>query len=221
MHPIQELLLELSKRENLASLSLREVATRVGLKGEAPQKIKHHLQQLERRGFLTIDRGRKLMSRADTSPGWASGLPASSAKLFSIPIVGTANCGPATIFAEQNLEGFLRVSSRLVGRSRPTGLYAIKADGSSMNRAEIEGRTIENGDFVIVDGRKKSAENGDVVVAILDGKATIKTFFDDRANGQVVLRAESSFDYEPIHLHPEDDFAISGKVVAVIKKPAK
>lgn len=219
MHPIQLRLLDLSKRENLARLSLREMAARIGMKDEAPQKIKHHLQQLEKRGFLTIDRVRKVMDRASAQPGWAKGLLESSAKLFSIPIVGTANCGPATIFAEQNFQGFLRVSSKLVGRAQPAGLYAIKADGSSMNRAEIDGRRIDDGDYVIVDGRRRSADNGDIVVAIVDNKATIKQFVDDRENGQIVLRARSSFDYEPIHLHPDDDFSLSGKVIAVIKRP--
>src|SRR5438105_1352426 len=102
MHPIQLRLLELSKRQNLARLSLREMATHIGMKNEAPQKIKHHLQQLEKRGFLVIDRAQRTMERAGTQPGWAKGLLESSARLFSIPIVGTANCGPATIFAEQN-----------------------------------------------------------------------------------------------------------------------
>lgn len=52
------------------------------------------------------------------------------------------------------------------------------------------------------------------------GKAAIKRFIDDRANGQVVLLADSFYDYEPIFLHEDDDFSISGKVVAVIKNPA-
>lgn len=220
MHPIQEKLLDLSKRENLAKLSLREMATRVGMPVESPQKIKHHLLQLEKKGFLSIDRARGVMGRAGSTPGWAKGLVSTTSRLFAIPIVGTANCGPATIFAEQNFQGFLRVSSKLVGRSKPSGLYAIQADGSSMNRSEINGSRIEEGDYVIVDGRKKSAEHGDVVVAIIDGKATIKRFFDDRANGQIVLRSESSFDYDPIHLHQDDDFSISGKVIGVIKKPS-
>lgn len=220
MHPIQQLLLELSKRENLAKLSLRDMAKKIGMADEPAQKIKHHLGQLTKRGFLVIDRAKGQMDRAGNQPGWSKGLLESSAKVFAIPIVGTANCGPATIFAEQNFQGFLRVSGKLVGRSQPTGLYAIKADGSSMNRAEIGGRGIDDGDFVIVDGRRKSPQNGDVVVAIVDNKATIKRFIDDRKNGQVVLQAHSSFDYEPIFLHEDDDFSVSGKVVAVIKKPA-
>ena len=220
MHPIQERLLDLSKRENLAKQSLRQMAEAIGLPGEAPQKIKHHLQQLEKRGFITIDRARGQMGRTSSKPGWASGvLTSTSRKLFAIPIVGAANCGPATIFAEENIQGFLRVSSKLVGRSQPTGLYALKADGSSMNRAEINGRRIEDGDLVLVDSKRISPRPDDVVVAIIDGKATIKRFIDDRTNGQIVLRADSSFDYEPIHLHPDDEFSISGTVIAVVKRP--
>jgi repressor LexA len=220
VHPIQERLLELSKRENLAKLSLRDIGRRIGMGLESPQKIKHHLGQLEKRGFLVIDRARGVMGRSATGSSWAKGLLETSARVFAIPIVGTANCGPATIFAEQNFQGFLRVSSKLVGRKQHAGLYAIRADGSSMNRADINGRSIEDGDYVIVDGRRTVPQNHDVVVAIIDNKATIKRFIDDRANGQVVLQAHSSYDYEPIYLHKDDDFSVSGKVVAVIKKPS-
>jgi repressor LexA len=219
MHPIQERLLSLSKRDNLAKLTLREMAARIGLPDEAPQKIKHHLQQLERRGLLLIDRSRGTMERASARPTWSSGVGVNGSDLFSIPILGTANCGPAMLEAEENLQGFLRVSARLAGRSRPAGLYAIKAEGSSMNRADIGGRRIEDGDYLIIDGKAAVPRDGDVVVAIVDNRATVKEFIDDRDNGQIVLRARSSLDYEPIHIHPEDDFSISGKVIAVVKNP--
>ena len=219
MHPIQQKLLALSATTNLAQLRLREMATRIGLPGESPQKIKHHLQQLQRKGLLAIDRSAGTMSRAAAKPTSSKDLLNAGTKLFSIPIVGSANCGPATLFAEQNFEGILRVSGRLIGRSRPNGLYALKADGASMNRAKIAGRAIEDGDYVIVDSLDTSIRTNDVVVAIIDNKATIKRFIDDRANGQLVLKADSSFDYEPIHLHPEDDFSINGKAIAVVKRP--
>ncbi len=219
MHIIQEKLLELSKSKNLASLSLREMAKCIDLPNESPQKIKHHLLQLQKRGFLTIDRIKGTMERTSLEPSYVKGLLKKTANLFSIPIIGIANCGPANIFAEQNFQGFLRISSKLIGRSKPTGLYAIKTDGSSMNRANINGKSIEDGDFVIVDSDDKNAETGNIVLAIIDNKATIKRFVDDRNNGQIVLKADSSFDYEPIYLHPEDDFFINGKVINVIKKP--
>ena len=219
MHIIQQKLLELSKKENLTKLSLREMAKRIGMSNESPQKIKHHVLQLQKKGFITLDRIKGTMERTIGKPGWAKGLLKKTSQLFSIPIVGTANCGPATIFAEQNFQGFLRVSSNLIERSKPIGLYAIKADGSSMNRAEVQGKRIEDGDFVIVDSRDVSVKTGNVVLAIIDDKATIKKFIDDKENGQIVLKADSSFDYEPIYLHSDDEFFINGKVVNVIKKP--
>lgn len=218
MHPIQEKLLHLSKERNLAQASLREMAAAIGLPEESPQKIKHHLQQLEKKGFFTIDRAKGLMEKASLLPGLASGLLTEASSLFSIPIVGMANCGPATVFAEQNFEGFLRVSGRLLGRSNPAGLYAIRTNGSSMNRAEIGGKKIEDGDYVVIDSNKRVPGNNDIVLAIIDNKATIKRFIDDRANGQVILKADSSHDYDPIYLHPDDDFLINGKAVAVIKR---
>lgn len=218
MHLIQEKLLELSKKENLAKLSLRDMARGIGMPDESPQKIKHHILQLQKKGFLSIDRIKGVMGRTSGEPDWSNGLLKKTAKLFSIPIIGTANCGPATIFAEQNFQGFLRLSSKLLSRSKPLGLYAIKADGSSMNRAEINGKRIEDGDFVIIDSEDRNATTNDVVLAIIDDRATIKRFINDRENGQIVLRADSSYDYEPIYLHPDDEFFINGKVVGVIKK---
>lgn len=196
------------------------MARAIGMPTESPQKMKHHLLQLQKKGFLAIDRDRGLMGRSSSTPGWAKGLAEKTSRLFSIPVIGTANCGPATIFAEQNFQGFLRVSSKLVGRSQPTGLFAIKTDGSSMNRAVIDGKNIEDGDYVIVNSEDTAPKTNDVVLAIIDNKATIKRFIDDRQNGQIVLRADSSHDYEPIHLHPDDDFSVNGKIVAVIKQPA-
>jgi SOS-response transcriptional repressor LexA len=221
MHTIQSKLLELSKSQNLAKLSLREMAKLIGLPHESPQKIKHHLVQLQRKGFLAIDKPKGVMERSANSPTWASGLLETGPRLFSIPVIGTANCGPAEIFAEQNFQGFLRLSGRLIDRSKPDGLYAIKADGTSMNRADVQGKRIEDGDYVIVDSRLRSPKNNQVVVAIVDNRATIKRFIDDRQNGQIVLQADSSFDYDPIYLHPDDDFLISGTVIDVIKRPAQ
>lgn len=220
MHPIQEKLLKLSEKENLAKLSLRKMAEMIGLPKESPQKIKHHLLQLEKKGFLSLDRNQGIMRRTQNEPSWAKGLlKTKSAGLFSIPIVGTANCGPATIFAEQNFKGFLKLSSKLIGKSRPDGLFAIKADGSSMNRALIGGKLIDEGDYIIVDSDDIDVKTGDVVLVIIDQNATVKRFIDDRENKQIVLKADSSYDYEPIYLHPDDEFTVNGKVIRVIKRP--
>jgi SOS-response transcriptional repressor LexA len=220
VHPIQAKLLDLSRHANLAKLSLREIGRQIGIPGEAPQRIKHHLTQLEKKGFLNIDRTRGVMGRSPPAPSWAEGLFNSSHQLFSIPVLGTANCGPGKFYAEENFQGFLRVSSRLLGRKQPTRLYAIRTSGSSMNRAEVGGKCIEDGDYVIVDARPHKPTHGEIVVAIVDNRATIKRFYADPSNKQVVLRAESSHDYDPIFLHEDDDFNLSGRVIAVIKRPS-
>jgi hypothetical protein len=96
MHPIQRKLLELARTTNLAQITLRDMAARIGLPRTSPQSVKHHLLQLQRKGLLTIDRAARTMSRTGSKPTTAKGLVKASTQLFAIPIVGTANCGPAT-----------------------------------------------------------------------------------------------------------------------------
>ena len=98
------------------------------------------------------------------------------------------------------------------------GLYALIADGDSMNKAEIEGKTIESGDFVLVDHECRNPQNNDIVVAVINGMATIKRFRKDERNQRVVLEADSTNTYLPIYIHEDDDFQISGKVVGIIKR---
>lgn len=219
MHIIQERLLELSRKQNLANLTLREMAQKIGEKDISPQKIKHHLIQLEKKGFLSLNRTQGAMNRRNLESRISEGLLKNNSKLFSIPIIGTANCGAAEIFAEQNFQGFLRISQLLLKKSNPNGLFAIKADGYSMNRATIRGKKIEDGDYVIVDSKNLDPNTNDVVLVIIDNNATIKRFMKDEINEQIILKADSSYDYEPIYLHPQDDFYINGKIIDVIKKP--
>ncbi|MBK7764483.1 MAG: hypothetical protein IPI46_14280 [Bacteroidetes bacterium] len=216
MHPIQEKLLELSKMEGFATMSLRDMATALGMPDSSPQKMKHHLSQLERKGFFTLNKSKGYVTHALKQ---VTGMTSNGSHIFSIPIIGVANCGPANVFAETNFQGFLKVSSRLLSRSTVNGLYAVKADGASMNSAQINGKILEDNDYAIIDSNQKSPSNKEVVLAIIDDKATIKRFIDDRANGQIVLMADSSYDYEPIYLHEDDNFNISGKVIDIIKRP--
>ena len=216
MHPIQEKILQLSKKLDISKLSLRAIAEAIDMGGESPQKIKHHLTQLEKKGFLRIDRFKGIVIH---NPVWAKTLLEKGSSLFSVPVIGTANCGPATIFAESNFQSFLKVSSKLLGVKNSSDLFAVKADGTSMNQADIEGKKIEDGDFVIIDSKQKTPINGKVYLIIIDGKATIKRYIEDKDNNQIVLMADSSYDYAPIYLHEDDDFSVSGRVINVIKKP--
>jgi repressor LexA len=132
--------------------------------------------------------------------------------------VGSANCGPATIFAEQNVDQYLKISSSMLPRNK-SNLYAIIADGDSMNKAKIgeEEKTIESGDFVLVDSEYKNYKTGDIVVAVIDNMATIKRFKEDKPNNRIILEADSTEKYLPIFIHEGDNFLLSGKVVGIIK----
>lgn len=217
MHILQEKLRKLAQERNLGQLTLREIG---GLVGErSPQKIKHHLQQLEKKGLIRVDKLKGIIQK--TEPGWAKGLLNKTAKLLSIPIVGTASAGPAVIFAEENVEGYLRVSNTLLNRKTGRNLFALKVQGPSMNRVVINEQRIEDGDYAIIDGADHTPHDGDVVLSVIDGMANIKKFYWDKKNEQIVLASDSTYDFPPIHIHQTDDYMVNGKVIQVIKKPKK
>ena len=209
MHEIQKAILDLASKKDLGRMTLREIGECVGQ--EHPQKVKHHLGQLKLKGFLTAE------NKPETPS--AGGFKLNKLGLISIPILGSANCGEAQLYADESFEGFLRVSPSMVPKKK--GLFAIKAVGSSMNRANVGGKTIEEGDFVIVDRNDRKPRDGDYVLSIIGGQANIKKFIKDRENNQVILLSESSQELPPIYIHPQDipDYMINGKVVEVIKKP--
>lgn len=210
MHVLQERLLEqIEKDPSLGALPLRKIGERVG--DTSPQKIKHHLSQLERNGFISIDpktRDVRIVRRGKLEE---------SPSIIAVPILGFADCGPATQIAEQRPEGFLKVSSKLLPKTE--GIFALQAVGNSLNKAKIgtEQRSLEEGDYAIIDSKDLSPKNGDYVLSIIDGMANLKKFHFDHENNQVVLIAESSQDYLPIFIHPNDDYLIGGKVLSVLK----
>lgn len=87
-----------------------------------------------------------------------------------------------------------------------------------MNRAKVQDEVIDDGDYVVVDSAARTPKSGDVVVAVIDGMATIKRYTEDKKRDRIILEAESTENYAPIYVHESDDFSISGKVVGVIKR---
>jgi repressor LexA len=217
MHKIQQKLLELAGKKNLGNYTLREIG---GFVGEtSPQKIKHHLQQLEKRGFINVNKMEHTIKTMQQQGVSVKGI-LKNAKLLSIPILGAANAGPATIFASTNIEGYLRVSSTLLERPRLAHrLFALKVDGPSMNMAYVGGKKIEDGDYVIIDSEDREAANDDIVLSVIEGMANIKKYYVDKENNQILLMSESTHDFPAIHIHESDDFSINGKVIGVIKVP--
>jgi len=216
LHPIQEKLLRLAQNRNISSLSLREIGDLVG--DRAPQKIKHHLGQLEKRGLLRIDRAKGTIERPKS--GWIDGFLENGKRLLQIPIGGAANCGPAEMLAQENVVGYLRVSNSLVKRQTNNGLFAVRADGFSMNQAKVRGEHINDGDYLIIDGGDCSPREGEVILSVIDGAANVKRFHKDAAHNQVVLMSDSTEDFAPIYIGADDDFFVNGKVIDVVKRPA-
>jgi repressor LexA len=212
MHDTQAKLLTLVRSKNLGKYSLRQIARFIDAEGK-PQVVKYHLRQLEKAGLVQLNLDKGVIKPVLKGVG-----DHVRSLFYSLPIVGAANCGPATVFADERVEGYLKVSAKMLPR-RKSELYVLVADGPSMNKAEVRpGATIEDGDYVVVDSSQKTPKDGDIVVAVIDGMATIKRYREDKAGKRIVLEADSTERYHPIFIHSGDDFAISGKVVEVIKK---
>lgn len=211
MNKRQKQIIDLLKSgKNLGSMSLRGIAELIEAPNR-PQTAKYHLKELERLGLINLDLKEGIIQLVKT--GYSK--PTINS-LYSLPIVGKANCGPATIFAETNIEKYLKVSTKMLPRNKKD-LYGLVAEGDSMNLAKTKnGEVIEDGDFVIVNKDDSQPSEGEIVVAVIDGMGTIKRYY--KKDNVIILKPDSTEDYLPIYIHEGDDFNISGKVVGVIKR---
>lgn len=207
MHPLQEKLLELIGERNVGALSLREIGKAIG--ETLPQKVKHHLDQLTLKGFISVDPRNQKISRLRNSTH-------SKDFLVSIPIIGAANCGPANLYADGNIDGYLKISKRLLPKVK--GIFAIRAQGNSLNRAQINGKALEHGDFAIIDSSQLTPKDGDYILSVIDNMANMKKYKRDIPNERIVLLSESTQTINPIFIHEQDDFRINGKVIDVVKR---
>ncbi|HEX2647794.1 MAG TPA: transcriptional repressor LexA [Candidatus Dormibacteraeota bacterium] len=158
--------------------SVREIGEAVGLSSSST--VHNHLNQLERRGLIRRDpsKSRTVQLVQD------QGIDQQRRNAISVPIVGHVAAG-APILAEQNIEDHVLLSPDLAKE----GYFLLRVRGDSMVNAAIL-----DGDLVLVRPQHE-ASNGAIVVALVDGDATVKRF--ERANGHVKLIAENPA-YEPI-----------------------
>lgn len=214
MHDIQQALLQTIQDRGLTKLPpLRKLAELAG-KQLSAQQVKHHLEQLEKKGFLSIKKETKdilLVNGAQSRP--------QKSAFMTLPIYGTANCGPALSIAEEKPEGFLKLSASLLKNAKSSDLFVVKASGDSMNEAVVQNKTIEDGDYLIIDPSKSSSLKGvgEVVLSIIDGAANVKKIFKN--DDHIILASESTNEYPPIYIDTASDFSVSGVVVGVMKKP--
>src|SRR5690348_5363765 len=168
---------EVSKKRNYPP-SVREIGEAVGLSSSST--VHNHLNQLERRGLIKRDpsKSRTVQLVADAE------MDEKRRNADSIPIVGSVAAG-SPILAEQNIEDHVLLSPELAKE----GYFLLRVRGDSMINAGIFDR-----DLVLV-RPQHDATNGSIVVALVDGDATVKRF--ERSNGHIKLIAENPA-YEPI-----------------------
>lgn len=185
--------------------TMREIGDAVGLTSSS--SVAHQLQSLERKGFLRRDPKRPramevVMPEADDAP---APLPAPAPELspnsVTVPLVGRIAAG-VPITAEEQIEDVFTLPQRLVGDG---DLFLLQVVGDSMIDAAIC-----DGDWVVVRSQN-SAEKGEIVAAMIDGEATVKTFV--QRDDHVWLMPHNPA-FAPIL---GDHAEILGKIVAVLR----
>ncbi|MFZ0323853.1 MAG: transcriptional repressor LexA [Actinomycetes bacterium] len=185
--------------------SMREIGEAVGL--TSPSSVSHQLTALERKGYLRRDANRpraiEVVSPDPADPGFdVTGVGDSRPSPSYVPLVGRIAAG-GPILAEEAIEDVFPLPRQLVGDGN---LFLLKVVGDSMVDAAIC-----DGDWVVV-RQQPNADNGDIVAAMLDHEATVKTY--KKRDGHVWLMPHNPV-YDPIL---GDDATVLGRVVAVLRR---
>jgi repressor LexA len=182
--------------------TIREIGTRFGLRSTG--SVRDYLRALERKGFIDRRRhlSRGILLRDVAGEARPRGIPAPQA----IPLLGEIAAGCPKLAVEEP-ERSLEVAPGIFGGGE---LFALRVEGESMRDAGIF-----SGDYVVA-RRQTGAENGDIVVALLDDEATVKRFFHE--GHRVRLQPENP-SLAPIYLEPSDvAMRLLGKVVGVLRR---
>ncbi|MDG4823738.1 transcriptional repressor LexA [Asanoa sp. WMMD1127] len=181
--------------------SVREIGEAVGL--VSPSSVAYQLKELERKGFLRRDpnRPRAVDVRPPSDVDEEAARAQRPAPAY-VPMLGRIAAG-GPILAEQAIEDVFPLPRELVGEGE---VFMLHVKGDSMVEAAIC-----DGDWVVV-RQQPTANNGEIVAAMLDGEATVKTF--QRREGHVWLMPQNPA-FDPIN---GDEATIMGRVVAVLRR---
>ena len=186
--------------------TIREIGSAVGL--TSTSSVSHQLQALQKKGFLRREESRPRavdVRMPDEMPGDHGDDEAARAarpQPTYVPVVGRIAAG-GPVLAEQAVEDVFPLPRELVGTGT---LFLLKVVGDSMIDAAIA-----DGDWVVV-RQQPTADNGDIVAAMIDGEATVKTW--KRKDGEAWLLPHNPA-YDPI---PGDEAVVLGRVVTVLRK---
>lgn len=172
--------------------TIQEIASVVGLD---KSNVSRYLQDMKSKGMIDIGNGNRSVRTSKISKTLEN--------IRRIPVVGSIACG-TPMLAEENIESYLTISGSFLGSGK---FFALRAKGDSMINANID-----DGDFVIV-REQNTAEEGQIVVALINDSATLKRLYRDDSR-------------KMIRLHPENDnmddmFFNKVDIQGIVKKVVK
>ncbi len=176
--------------------TLREISSRFDI--SSTQGVRRHIDALEKKGYIARESGARSISVASDILDLSN-----QHDVVEVPLLGEVAAGQPT-FADEHLEEKIVVSADWLG---PRGEhFFLKVKGYSM------ADSILPGDLVLVE-KVPVANNGEIVVALIEEEATVKRFF--RSAGRVELRSDNP-EFE--HIIPQGDFQILGRVTALMRR---
>lgn len=175
--------------ENGYTPSVREIGAQCGIKSTAT--VHSYIERLQERGYLTKADNKKRSVSLNRTSG------------VNIPLIGTVTAGQP-VFAYENYEDYYTFPA---GEFRGSDLFMLRVQGTSMIDAGIY-----NGDKIIV-RRQQTAEDGEIIVALVDDSATVKRLY--RRDGKIVLHPENEALADMI-FEPEE-VSVLGKVVGLMR----
>ena len=186
------------KNQKGVAPTYREISGHFGFK--SPKAASDHVRALEKKGYV------RLHVKRSRSIEIVSSEPNSTGHVVSIPILGEITAGKPEK-KEENRSDTIAVDETILGNCKGHRLFALKVTGESMM-----GRSINDGDWVVVDS-DASPNEGEVVVALIDGDNTLKTLA--KREKRFYLKAEN-----PDHLDwiPMEEMIVQGVVKAVLRR---
>jgi len=194
LHKTQERLYEVLVNPEHDSLSLRDIASLIGIK--SPNTVSHHLKQLEKKGYIFRDK----------STGRVKILKNPVKDLIFLNLYGLARCGPAGFFAEDTVKDRIPLPAKTFRLTAES--FLVEASGDSMYPV------IEEGDLVLAE-RGVTPKNGDMIVVVHNDTAKIKKFFQEK--GRVILQSINPA-YPPISAYYQGELTVCGVVTGVVRK---
>ena len=173
--------------------SVRDICAALGFKSTST--VHMYLERLEAKGYIQKASGKSRTIRVDSHDSKAG-------KHYKVPLIGQVAAG-VPILTVESFDGYIDYSTDK--HYDANSLYALRVKGDSMIEAGIL-----SGDIVVIE-KRDYAENGEIVVAMIDDEATVKRFFKE--NGSYRLQPENS-SMQPIYT---DSVSILGKVVALMR----